>query len=1096
MLPLNDLTETLQFNDQQSNTDLNLDAAAFFAGISIQSMNGNTYQDITGSHSLMLGAGGIAISGVGGTYVSISFDVPIVLAAPQTWDASSAVYASITANNAISGGYGLTLSCGSNTETFAFNSGASTFSGGVTVPGGNSTVVVGASSSGPAGAPTSGPFGTGAVIMGDGTTLTTSSSSPITIANPLTIGDATSGSMVTLGGSSQGNYGPLTNLTFTGPVTLTGYVDPNAGIIIGPNSIITFSGALSGSEPDVWFTIQGSKAGTSRVIIQGAMSNFSGLNLSKGVTLILDGAGPSQVPSMSEGIETSSHSYLGLGAGYSAAGNVSSFIGILSDTDSEYSFRGTLGFDTTSGPAATFSDPIDLTNFTDSRFVGLGSATSAILGAAAIITPPSDSNTYYFGGGGGMLTVESPLADLSEGSYTNLYLTHGNSALTLVLSGALSYTGATSITRAALIFDTPPPSGSIILNNGYAGSTPNSGYTDAAENIQGFISLFNDSEQSGVIGFDSFSGPRTVTSAIDMSVTGSGYFLGTATSVIYSGLIIPYYNQYQFAGVKGGQVTVSSPLTDGEEEPNSVVVGLQHPLESQNVTTGQVSLSSVTLSGENTYSGGTTLNSGYLYVTNPNSLGSGPLYVPGNGGTTMASATMASATLAPSGGPVTLYNAIYIAGNGLALLDNGISNQLTLNGSISDYDETPGTLRIFGPVDLEGNNSYSGGTIVGTNGATLTVGQDTGLGSGSVTAYNSTLHFLSASPVINQLSISNSVATFDGSPVINGLEAAETSFNFNGASATINSLESDQAGSGNYISLGSGTVLTMSTNNEENSSPSYHGIIAGATGSLVVTGGGMLTLTGNNSYGGGTTLSDETLLVASNNHALGTGGVTIGEGSGLFTNTGVVLTNPITLNDGGGLGGFGTFSPGGNITFSNGSMLDPGSPGLNNTAMVPPTVGKLSFGGGTSLTFDSGGFYWFSISSANGSPGAGYSTVDLASGGGTLTFASTALSPFTIDLQTIDPMTNQPGSLQDFNSAQAYSWTLVSASSLAGPFDPSYFYIDATGFANSLGAGHFYVSESGNSLMLDFTPVPEPATWALMVAGIGALCAAIRRRRR
>src|SRR5271157_4447340 len=81
MPPLNDLTETLQFNDQQSNSDLNLDMAAFFAGISIQSTNGNTYQDITGSHSLTLGPGGIAISGVGNTYVSISFDVPIALAA-------------------------------------------------------------------------------------------------------------------------------------------------------------------------------------------------------------------------------------------------------------------------------------------------------------------------------------------------------------------------------------------------------------------------------------------------------------------------------------------------------------------------------------------------------------------------------------------------------------------------------------------------------------------------------------------------------------------------------------------------------------------------------------------------------------------------------------------------------------------------------------------------------------------------------------------------------------------------------------------------------------------------------------------------------
>jgi hypothetical protein len=32
--------------------------------------------------------------------------------------------------------------------------------------------------------------------------------------------------------------------------------------------------------------------------------------------------------------------------------------------------------------------------------------------------------------------------------------------------------------------------------------------------------------------------------------------------------------------------------------------------------------------------------------------------------------------------------------------------------------------------------------------------------------------------------------------------------------------------------------------------------------------------------------------------------------------------------------------------------------------------------------------------------------------------------------------------------------------------------------------------------MLNFTPVPEPSTWALMATGLGALVAAVRRRRR
>ena len=78
------------------------------------------------------------------------------------------------------------------------------------------------------------------------------------------------------------------------------------------------------------------------------------------------------------------------------------------------SISGTLGFDTVRWPRRspqTFSDPIDLTNFSSSEFVGLGSATSAILSGA--ITPVNfDGSLYAFGGGGGTLTVTSGLEDL------------------------------------------------------------------------------------------------------------------------------------------------------------------------------------------------------------------------------------------------------------------------------------------------------------------------------------------------------------------------------------------------------------------------------------------------------------------------------------------------------------------------------------------------------------------------------------------------------------------------------------------------------------------------------------------------------------
>jgi hypothetical protein len=63
-------------------------------------------------------------------------------------------------------------------------------------------------------------------------------------------------------------------------------------------------------------------------------------------------------------------------------------------------------------------------------------------------------------------------------------------------------------------------------------------------------------------------------------------------------------------------------------------------------------------------------------------------------------------------------------------------------------------------------------------------------------------------------------------------------------------------------------------------------------------------------------------------------------------------------------------------------------------------------------------------------------------------------------------------------------------------FNASDFNIDTSNFLNST-ASHFYVTDTGTSLMLNFTPVPEPSTWALMIGGICVLAgAAVRRRRR
>lgn len=1086
--PLNNGTETLKFTSDSSSF-LNLDVPGNFTEIEVQLTSSHNGVDtaVAGPNSITIGAGGVSLVSDGTANNNLELNVPVVLSSSQTWSQSVNANGTVKANGAISGSFGISLTGDLASESFVFNSGSSTFTGGVTVSGAGSAepnLVIGTSSTGPAGAPTSGPLGTGTLNLGDGSSLETSTGSLITLANPILAGDGTNGNQIVFGGSLGQNFTPSTHLLIAGPVTLN---DLDIELDAGANSVVTFAGNLNGYTSGVCLDFGNPGSNDySLVIVQGNITNVSRLDLEDGVKVILDGSGPSQYAGL-EDIGTTGGNYLGLGRAYGSSGNVTSFLSFMHSSGSDANFAGTLGFDTTSGSTATFVDHVDLTYFTNAAFVGLGSATSAIL--TGTITPPGGGGapTYLFGGGGGTLTVQSTLSN-GSGS-RNLSLTAGDAPLTLILSGTLAYNGGTTISGAALIFDTPLPSGTFTLTGGYMGVTPNANFTDANTNIQSFINYFNDSSATGVIGFDSLTGTQSVMSDIYMSGILSDLYLGTATSVVYSGTIYPNSTYgYRFAGVKGGHVTVSSNLT-GSFSAN---VGLPNPMETFNPTLGYETISSVTLSGNNSYNGGTTLNSGYLFVTNGNSIGTGALSVPGNG------TNQWGGTLAATGGAVALSNPIAVEGNGLAI-NTGSANTLTLSGNIYDM-EGRGMLGIFGPVVLSGPNTYSGGTNINVPTSTvINIASNTGLGSGQINAFGGILNFTGALPVLGSTQFSESNVTFTGSPTIASLEMEQTTISFaDGTSPVINGINGDSGNTGNVINLGTpagaGAVLTLNLGSD----PNLHGTIAGA-GSLVVNGGN-LNLYGANTYSGGTTIGANGTLVASSNTAFGTGPIAVGSSGALVTNTGTTVTNAINLADGGIVAGFGTFSPGGNLTFKNGSGLVAGAVILSSGGNSDvPAIGTLTFGGGTSLTLGSGGKMAFSVTDANGAAGTGYSTVSVSGG---LTVMDTG-SPFNIYVFSFAPNSNVPdtGVAANFNPALPYQWTLLSTGTGITGFSASDFSINTSfnsqlSFENGIGQGQFFVSQVGNDLMLNFTPVPEPSTWALMATGLTAMVAAVRRRRR
>ena len=229
----------------------------------------------------------------------------------------------------------------------------------------------------------------------------------------------------------------------------------------------------------------------------------------------------------------------------------------------------------------------------------------------------------------------------------------------------------------------------------------------------------------------------------------------------------------------------------------------------------------------------------------------------------------------------------------------------------------------------------------------------------------------------------------------------------------------------------------------------------------LVTNDGTLEATGNRNFGAANSLI--------NNGVIQLGGGTL---------TAPSLTNgPVSS-----LTGYGTFAPTGGVAIANGAMVSPGS------AVTGQQIATLTFG--TPLILGGGGVFAFDLMNApTAVAGTDYDTLVVT---GALAVTATPATPFSVALTSINPATGNPG-LANFNAAQAYSWTLVSAGSISG-FSPADFSFSTSMFQNSLNGGTFLVGESGNTLTLDFVPVPEPSAWALILGGVGVIALSLYRR--
>jgi autotransporter-associated beta strand protein len=513
----------------------------------------------------------------------------------------------------------------------------------------------------------------------------------------------------------------------------------------------------------------------------------------------------------------------------------------------------------------------------------------------------SAGRAMTLGAGGGTLntngfnTVVSQAIGESGGTRT---LTKAGGG-TLTLSGINSYSGGTIVNGGILNvsadanlgasgggltlgFGTLQFGGSFNLSSSRAITIANG---QGTIHTNGFDTVISQSiGESGSAGALSKSGAGTLTlsgnntysggtfvSAGALAITGDAS-LGAANSAVSLGFggTIRFENSFTLAATRAVQITIAGTFDTAGN--NAVIAGTIADFIVAGTLT-KTGLGTLTLTGNNSYSGGTTVAAGTLSLGTSGAAGTGAITTTGSvidyaDGITVANAIVIASDTTQlqtlTGVSATQSGAISESGGARPLEKTG-TGTLILTGANSYSGTTTisaGTLQIgaggtqgslgTGNVVNNGTLAFNRSDTISVTGAISGSGQVTKTGAGALFFYGANSFTGPLTVSAGEVSLSGGVALADSAAVTlaDGTKLTVSS------SETIGSL----AGSGD-VAVGSSQALTVGGNNN---STTFSGAFIGGNGSLTKSGTGTLTLNGayNASTGSNIRVQGGTLALA------------------------------------------------------------------------------------------------------------------------------------------------------------------------------------------------------------------------------------------